>query len=104
MRSDCMIALLALIAAAGQAAPASIAEDFRLTNPRAIELFERDPRLMQWAVRAFDANGDGHLSIREADTAAIEFKRIADGDTDGQVTPTEYRSASDFIAARWTSN
>ena len=74
---------------------------YSLVNPRAIELFERDPQLHSWAVARFDSNGDGHLSIFEADPAAKEFKSIADGDTDGQVTPSEYRSARDFIAARW---
>jgi hypothetical protein len=76
-------------------------DGYRLVNPRAIELFERDPSLMQWALGAFDSNRDGHLSIFEADDAAVEFKRIADGNTDGQVTPTEYRSALGFIVARW---
>jgi hypothetical protein len=83
-------------------APAAAQEgDYRLANPRAIELFERDDRLMQWAVTFFDTDRDGHLSIREADAAALQFKRIADGDSDGQVTPAEYRSARDFIVARW---
>lgn len=75
--------------------------DYRLANPRAIELFERDSRLMDWALLLFDSNRDGRLSILEADKAALEFKRIADGDVDGQVTPAEYRSARDFIVARW---
>lgn len=74
---------------------------YELINPKAIGLFERDRVLMDWAVRRFDLDGDGRLSIVEADKAAAEFKRIADGDVDGQVTPTEYRSARDFILARW---
>lgn len=74
---------------------------YSLVNPKAIELFERDPQLRSWALARFDSNGDGQLSIFEADPAAREFKAIADGDTDGQVTPTEYRSARDFITARW---
>ena len=77
------------------------AADYRLVNPKAIELFETDDRLMSWAVAFFDTDRDGHLSIREADSAALQFKRIADGDSDGQVTPAEYRSARDFIVARW---
>ena len=94
-----MNAILALLLlSGGKAEPAS---DYRLVNPRAIELFERDPRLMQWATSFFDSNRDGHLSIREADSAAVQFKRIADGDADGRVTPAEYRSAVDFIVARW---
>jgi len=76
-------------------------DDYRLANPRAIELFERDPSLMHWALKSFDFDSDGRLSIREADRAASEFKTIADGDIDGQVTPAEYRSARDFILARW---
>lgn len=75
--------------------------DYRLVNPKAIELFEADKRLMAWALARFDEDHDGYLSIMEADAAAREFKRIADGDGDGQVTPAEYRSARDFIVARW---
>ena len=93
--------LLLLVAAA--AAPPADASDYRLVNPRAIELFERDPTLMGWALGQYDSNGDRYLSIREADKAAREFKAIADGDKDGQVTPAEYRSARDFVVARWAA-
>lgn len=94
-----MNALIALfLMSGGQAAAAA---DYRLVNPRAIELFERDARLMQWGLNFFDTDRDGRLSIREADAAALQFKRIADGDKDGRVTPAEYRSARDFIVARW---
>lgn len=93
-----MTMFLALLAFAASPDPA---QDYRLANPRAIELFERDPALMRWALGTFDTDGDGHLSIREADSAAREFKMIADGNTDGRVTPTEYRAARDFIRARW---
>lgn len=94
-----MDAFLALLLVAGPAGQSAIG--YELVNPKAIELFERDPRLMQWAIRFHDSNADGHLSIFEADSAAREFKRIADGDSDGRVTPFEYRTAIDFIAARW---
>ena len=95
-----MSLLLALaLLSAGPADPA--AADYRLANPKAIELFERDSQLMRWAVAFFDVSADGRLSIREADAAARQFKRIADGDRDGRVTPTEYRSAREFIVARW---
>ncbi len=90
-----------LVALVALASPSGLAADYRLANPKAIELFERNPRLMQWAVERFDTNSDGHLSILEADRAAEDFKRIADGDRDGRVTPAEYRSAFDFIVARW---
>lgn len=93
-----MKAILALLALAQ---PTDRAADYRLAYPKAIELFERDPPLLRWALARFDADGDGHLSILEADKAALDFKRIADGDRDGRVTPTEYRAAFDFIVARW---
>lgn len=95
-----MFAYLSLVLAAGAAPDAS--SDYRLINPKAIELFERDSALMDWALARFDGDSDGHLSIREADKAALDFKRIADGDRDGQVTPAEYRSARDFVVARWS--
>ena len=91
--------ILALLLAAAPTGQSEIG--YQLVNPKAIELFERDPQLMRWAVRFHDSNSDGHLSIFEADAAARDFKRIADGDSDGQVTPYEYRNAIDFIAARW---
>ena len=72
--------------------------DYRLVNPKAIELFEREPQLMGWALVRFDSNGDGHLSIFEADKAALEFKQIADLDRDGRVTPAEFLTARDTFA------
>ena len=90
---------LAILAAAAPIADSDIGYD--LVNPKAIELFERDSQLMRWAVGGFDSNSDGRLSIFEADKAALEFKRIADGDVDGRVTPYEFRAARDFIVARW---
>lgn len=91
----------ALLLAGAQASAAD--SDYKLVNPRAIELFEREPRLMDWALAKFDRDGDGYLSIFEADAAAQEFKSIADGDGDGQVTPAEFQSAMSFIAARYVA-
>ena len=92
-----MIAL-ALFAAfqSATAQPAS-----QTANPRAVELFERDWVLNQWAKRQFDANRDGVISIDEAQPAARAFKDIADGDRDGRVTPYEYQRAREFILARY---
>lgn len=90
---------VAMILAAAQWAPSDVG--YRLVNPKAIELFDRDQLLQDWAIRFFDSDGDGRLSVFEADKAAQEFKRVADGDVDGRVTPAEYRSARDFIRARW---
>ncbi len=97
-----MVLYLALLAAVG-GAPADDSDDYRLVNPKAIELFETDNRLMDWALANFDKDHDGYLSIMEADEAARVFKRLADGDGDGQVTPAEYRSARAFIVARWAA-
>jgi hypothetical protein len=96
----CFALLLTMIAAA---APPDAADDYRLVNPKAIELFEADSTLMDWALASFDRDHDGYLSIMEADDAAREFKRIADGDGNGQVTPAEFRSARAFIVARWAA-
>jgi hypothetical protein len=85
--------LLAALQAAAQ--PASLP-----ANPRAVELFERDWVLNQWAKRRFDADGDGVISVAEAQPAARAFKEIADSDGDGRVTPYEYERAREFILAR----
>lgn len=96
-----MLTALAFLAAAAAASPPAGASDWRLVNPRAIELFEADGKLMDWALARYDENHDGYLSIMEADDAATEFKTIADADRDGQVTPAEFREARAFIVARW---
>jgi hypothetical protein len=69
-------------------------------NPRANELFDRDPLLQAWALRVYDANHDGWLTLFEAQPALSAFKDIADGDRDGRVTTYEYDRAKEFIAAR----
>ena len=93
-----MFVAFALLAAAQEAHPSATAASF---NPRAVELFERDWVLNQWAKRLFDTNGDGVISVSEAQPAALEFKQIADGDGDGRVTPYEYERAREFIIARY---
>jgi hypothetical protein len=95
-----VLTILAILAAAA-ASPPTDASAWRLVNPKAIELFEADTKLMDWALARYDENHDGYLSIMEADDAATEFKTIADTNRDGQVTPAEYREARAFIVARW---
>ena len=87
-----------IIIAAQEMAPPSANAAF---NPRAVELFERDWVLNQWAKRTFDSNGDGVISVEEAQPAALRFKELADGDGDGRVTPYEYGRAREFILARY---
>jgi hypothetical protein len=41
------------------------------------------------------------ISDAEAATAAEQFRRIADTNGDGRVTPEEYRAARAFILARY---
>ena len=87
-----------LILAAQETVPPAANAAF---NRRAVELFERDWVLNQWAKRMFDSNGDGVISIEEAQPAALKFKDLADGDGDGRVTPYEYGRAREFILARY---
>ena len=70
-------------------------------NPHANELFDRDPQLKAWAVRLYDSNRDGWLTLFEAQPALKAFKDIADADRDGRVSTYEYDRAKEFVAARW---
>ena len=70
-------------------------------NPRAIELIESDPALKQWALRIYDTNHDGWLSLYEAQPAVGAFRDIADGDHDQRVTVREFESGLAFIRARY---
>jgi hypothetical protein len=88
-----------IIGLAGQAAIAASSPADAI-NPRANELFDRDSMLKAWAVRLFDTNRDGWLTLYEAQDALRAFKDIADGNRDGRVTTYEYDRAKEFIAAR----
>ena len=70
-------------------------------SPRAADLFERDWVLMNWALKFHDRDRDILLQPAEAQAAAVEFRKIADADEDGRVTPVEYRAAREFILARY---
>jgi hypothetical protein len=82
--------------AVAQPTPASIR-----TGPQARDLFERDWVLMNWALKLYDRDRDILLSPGEAQAAASEFRKIADGNGDGRVTTQEYRAAREFILARY---
>lgn len=70
-------------------------------TPAALELFQRDWVLMNWALKYFDADGDIALSPSEGAAAAEAFRKIADTDGDGRITPSEYRAAREAILSRY---
>ena len=81
---------------AAQPTPASLK-----LQPAAQQLFERDWVLMNWALKFYDRDRDILLDAQEAQAAADEFRRMADTNGDGRVTPEEYRAAREFILARY---
>ena len=90
------LSLLSCGAAAwAQATPASLE-----TPPAALRLFERDWVLMNWALKYYDANRDILIEPQEAQAAADAFRKLADADNDGRVTPQEYRTARQSILTR----
>lgn len=87
---------MASASVAAQSVPASLK-----TTPAAQALFERDWVLMNWALKFYDRDRDILLEPDEAEAAAAAFRRIADSDNDGRITPQEYRVAREFILARY---
>ena len=70
-------------------------------NPRAAELFDAEPALKVWALKAHDSNGDGWLTLYEASAAADAFRMLADADRDGRVTVREFEAAKAFLTSRY---
>jgi hypothetical protein len=85
----------------GLAAQAALASAPASLNPNATLLFDRDADLKAWAIKLYDRNHDGWLTLYEAQPAFNEFKEIADADRDGRVTTYEFARAKEFVAARW---
>jgi hypothetical protein len=96
LRSLPLVIVAAASAAAAQPTPASLK-----ATPAAQQIFERDWVLMNWALKFYDADHDILLEPAEAQQAADEFRKIADANDDGRVTPEEYRAARAFIMARY---
>src|SRR3954452_9757646 len=69
--------------------------------PETRALFERDWVLMNWALKFYDRDHDVLLSEGEAQTAAGEFRRIADANGDGRVSTDEYGAARALILSRY---
>jgi hypothetical protein len=93
------VLIIALAAAAQSSSPP--ATPASLATSAAQQLFERDWVLMNWALKFFDSDRDILLEPQEAQAAAAQFRKIADTDNDGRVTPQEYRDARAFILARY---
>jgi hypothetical protein len=93
-----LVALLFAVAAPVAAEPARAGLQ---PTHAALQIFERDWVLMNWALKFYDADRDILLEPNEAQAAADAFRRIADGDGDGRVTTQEYRAARTFILARY---
>ena len=91
-------ALLALIATPALAQQSSSTLQ---PTPAALQIFERDWVLMNWALKYYDADRDILLESNEAQAAADAFRGMADTNGDGRVTPEEYRAARAFILARY---
>lgn len=79
----------------------SFAQGLVQPRPASLQIFERDWVLMNWALKYYDANGDILLEPAEAEAAAEAFRKLADVNRDGRVTPQEYRAARAFILARY---
>jgi hypothetical protein len=69
-------------------------------TPAALDLFERDWVLMNWALKFYDSNHDILLEPDEAARAADAFRSLADVNKDGRITPEEYRAARQTILTR----
>jgi hypothetical protein len=94
------IVTLLVVASASPAAAQPTPASLETPAPAALQLFERDWVLMNWALKFYDADGDILLEPNEAAAAAEAFRKLADSDTDGRVTPEEYRQARGVILAR----
>lgn len=55
---------------------------------------------MNWALKHFDSNGDILLQPAETNLAAQAFRRLADTNHDGRITPEEYAAAREQILMR----
>jgi hypothetical protein len=80
-----------------QAPPGAHPTPASLEPAPAKQLFERDWVLMNWALKKFDADRNILLEPAEAAAAADAFRKLADSNGDGRVTPEEYRAAREAI-------
>lgn len=95
-----MLSLAAQIAALAAVASPSPGQTLNPT-PAALQIFERDWVLMNWALKYYDTDGDILLQPSEAEAAAQAFRKLADTDHDGRISQSEYRAARAFILAKY---
>jgi hypothetical protein len=95
-RTVVALSIVTALPALAQPTPASLK-----VTPAAQVLFERDWVLMNWALKFYDSNHDILLQPDEAQAAAEAFRKMADTNGDGRVTPEEYRTARELILARY---
>jgi hypothetical protein len=95
-----MVRVAAAVVIGLAASPLAGQQTLMQPTPAAMQIFERDWVLMNWALKYYDDNGDVLLQPHEAEAAANQFRRIADANGDGRVTPGEYRAARAIIMAR----
>ena len=98
-----MLSLMLAMAAGAAELPSVDAMPSALRYPQATMFLEREASLKAWAVRTYDSNRDGWLTLYEAQPAMAAFKEIADSDRDGRITTSEYRRGIEFITARWAA-
>jgi hypothetical protein len=98
-RAGLLMALSVIASSPAVAAPARGAAT--APSGAALALFKRDWVLMNWALRFYDGNRDSVLAAGEAVPAAKQFRKIADRNRDGRITPAEYRAAREFVIARY---
>ena len=84
---------LLLFASVASSAPAQPTPASLRAPPAALDLFERDWVLMNWALKYYDSNRDILLEPDEAQAAADAFRKLADANRDGRITPDEYHAA-----------
>ena len=96
-----MVRVAALLAQMATPVLAQSASGRLESTPAALHIFESDWVLMNWALKYYDADHDILLEPNEAQAAADAFRKLADSNGDGRVTPEEYRAARAFILARY---
>ena len=95
-----MMLLFALLAAAAAPSTPGATLVAAPLNPRAVELVDSDPAITAWAVRRYDMNRDGWLTLYEAQPAVAAFRDLADADRDGHVTVREFEAAVALLSVR----